>query len=718
MRLTLRTILAYLDDVLEPAQARELGEKISESKEAADLMSRIRDVMRRRRIGAPELAGPGSGPDPNMVSDYLENLLTPEQVVEMERLCQASDLHLAEVAACHKILSMVVGNPIDVSDEMRERMYGLGAAKAPVDSVEVVAAPAMAEGMAGIDTREETGLPEYLTRRSFFQQYGLVSLVVLCTLFWIGLVLTDRGLWSRHAGPHSLAQQPVEKLPVAGRPEVVPVKGQGAGLENPPGMAPGESAPNGVVMTSPGIGSTSMPGDGEIVSNPPVPPAPVPPAPVPPAPGGAVPVVNLPRPTVANAMPSMSGAPSSLGSASITSPATPRPVDLNLPPESPFTYQSGDEFDIKRLAGQPEWIVHPINIPVEVDDEIASPAPFQNTYSIVNQIDVTLEAGTRIQRLPRTAETILGLALNRGQLILTRSLSAAEPVTVELLAAGRSRNLTFLEPGTRVAIELALPQPTGRLADEARLTPFGGMAVVTGRLRVSMQGQPDLEIGVGDGFARWPTDRGALVLQADLGVPGWAQPNDVLVTPAIRQLSRLYQKEFISDRTIAQCIGPVVNDRRAGISELAVKTLAMIDQAPYLVTALQSDHPESRLAAISGLRGWLGEDPEVHGELLPQELAKVFRTENLPALERLLWGFSDRDARNPEVSRQLIDWMKDDQIAIRQLAFEFVSRAVGKTYDYQPMAPQAERRAALTRWEDYLKRSGGTLLPAESAAEK
>jgi len=715
MRLTLRTILAYLDDVLEPAQARELGEKISESKEAADLMSRIRDVMRRRRIGAPELAGPGSGPDPNMVSDYLENLLTPEQVVEMERLCQASDLHLAEVAACHKILSMVVGNPIDVSDEMRERMYGLGAAKTPVDAVEVVAVPAMAEGMAGIDTREETGLPEYLTRKSFLQQYGLLSLVTLCTLFWIGLVLTDRGLWSRHPGRDSLAQQAGEELPVAERPGIAPAGRPGNGIENPlpPGVVPGEVAPNGVAVTSPGVGGTSMPREGGIALNPPVPPAPGLPAAT-----DAVPVVNLTRPTVATATPAMSGAPSSIGPANVPAPDVPRPVDLNLPPESPFTYQSGDEFDIKRLAGQSEWIVHPTNIPVEVDDEIASPAPFQNTYSIVNQVDVTLEPGTRIQRLPRTATTILGLALNRGQLILTRSLSAAEPVTVELLAAGRSRNLTFLEPGTRVAIELALPQPTGKLTDNTRLTPSGGMVVMTGRIRVSMQGQPDLEIGVGDGFARWPTDRGALVLQTDLGVPDWAQPSNVLVTPAIRQLSRLYQKEFIDDRTIAQCIGPVVTDRRAGISELAVKTLAMIDQAPYLITALQSDHLESRLAAIYGLRGWLGEDPEVHGELLPQELSKVFRTENLPALERLLWGFSDRDARNPEVSRQLLDWMKDDQIAIRQLAFEFVSRAAGKTYDYQPMAPQAERRAALTRWEDYLKRSGGTLLPVENAADK
>ena len=124
MRLTLRTLLAYLDDVLEPNEAREIGQKINESQEAAELVAQVRESIRRRRIGAPELSGPGSGPDPNIVSEYLENVLAPGQVVEFEQLCRQSELHLAEVAACHKILTMVMGQPIDVSDDLRERDGG------------------------------------------------------------------------------------------------------------------------------------------------------------------------------------------------------------------------------------------------------------------------------------------------------------------------------------------------------------------------------------------------------------------------------------------------------------------------------------------------------------------------------------------------------------------------------------------------------------------
>ncbi len=125
MRLTLRTLLAYLDDILEPSQTRELGEKINESGFAEQLISRIRDVMRRRRLSAPALSGPGAGIDPNAVGEYLDNTLSPEKIADVEKVCLESDVHLAEVAACHQILTLVLHEPVDISAESRARMYAL-----------------------------------------------------------------------------------------------------------------------------------------------------------------------------------------------------------------------------------------------------------------------------------------------------------------------------------------------------------------------------------------------------------------------------------------------------------------------------------------------------------------------------------------------------------------------------------------------------------------
>src|SRR5438105_4328474 len=124
MRLTLRTLLAYLDDTLDPAQAREIGEKVAESQVAQELMERIRKVTRRRGLTVPPAAGP-ERIDANTVAEYLDNDLPSDRVAEVEELALNSDVHLAEIAACHQILTLVLGEPAHVPPTARERMYGL-----------------------------------------------------------------------------------------------------------------------------------------------------------------------------------------------------------------------------------------------------------------------------------------------------------------------------------------------------------------------------------------------------------------------------------------------------------------------------------------------------------------------------------------------------------------------------------------------------------------
>ena len=127
MRLTLRTLLAYLDDTLEPGEAKLLGAKLADSEPAQDMVERIKEVLRRRRLTVPPA---NSRIDPNTIAEYLDNEITPELAEELERVCLASDVHLAEVAACHQILTVVLGEPAEVPADVVRRMYELGKGKA------------------------------------------------------------------------------------------------------------------------------------------------------------------------------------------------------------------------------------------------------------------------------------------------------------------------------------------------------------------------------------------------------------------------------------------------------------------------------------------------------------------------------------------------------------------------------------------------------------
>lgn len=126
MRLTLRTLLAYLDNVLEPEDAGDLKQKIQQSEMATQLVERIHGSMTRVRLDAPSLLGTGRSDDPNEIAEYLDSTLGPEAESEVEKICLKSEKHLGEVAACHQVLTMVLGEPAEVPPGTRRRVYSVG----------------------------------------------------------------------------------------------------------------------------------------------------------------------------------------------------------------------------------------------------------------------------------------------------------------------------------------------------------------------------------------------------------------------------------------------------------------------------------------------------------------------------------------------------------------------------------------------------------------
>ena len=183
MRLTLRTLLAWLDDTLPATQVREIGKHVAESAYAQELVERIQRVTRQRRLTVPSRTGPDAI-DPNIVASYVDNHLDPEQVAEYEKKCLTSDVNLAEVSSVHQILSLL-GQKVHVPGEAKTRMYQLikGRESIPPPRRDGVR-PAAAEPVT--KPIQPWVAPEPPPRRSWLERYGPVAacLALIAVLSW------------------------------------------------------------------------------------------------------------------------------------------------------------------------------------------------------------------------------------------------------------------------------------------------------------------------------------------------------------------------------------------------------------------------------------------------------------------------------------------------------------------------------------------------------
>jgi hypothetical protein len=152
MRLTLRTLLAYLDNTLDAQDAEALKSKLAESGFATQMVQRIRSLLTQPDLPAPSPLARGPVEDANVICEYLDSTLPVEQVAEVERVCLDSDPHLAEAAACHQILTMVLENPASVPVVLRDRIYQLpGEQKGPESTTGSFSALAIPEPVDSFD---------------------------------------------------------------------------------------------------------------------------------------------------------------------------------------------------------------------------------------------------------------------------------------------------------------------------------------------------------------------------------------------------------------------------------------------------------------------------------------------------------------------------------------------------------------------------------------
>ena len=747
MRLTLRTLLAYLDDILDAQDAREIGQKAAESSYASALINRIRDVMRQRRLTAPDVSGPGSGLDPNAVAEYLDNTLPPEGVADIERVCLESDIHLAEVAACHQILTLVLGEPVDVLPEMRDRIYSLG----PRTKAPSKAQPKRNNGQTATvaSTAQSSSfgdqIPEYLKPKPLWKQIAFPVCMLLVFLLWLGSFFMDdsSALSNMFAGGPGNNDDAASTINSA----------KGAAIQNPPDNAEpvvDESdekpltteidVPEEITSTTPsippGLDRTPPPDLPEVpFEKPPAETTVTEPEPpiattLPETPEEPV-AVAKPFPTeetttnetvVPTATPKVEEAPADTTPVTAATTEVPEAKPSVLPtpiqgPALPIKFISPDGIMLTYNMARTGWFVSPNRQAIPGNDWLATPEPYTNVLDVGDGMcRVKMHGNTAVRILGATNAGMNGFEIVRGKVAFEAgpgmSINPDEHPKLGIQINDEYWKLELLTPDAVCGFQVDRRTANKYEEDLGRNSYDGAFYVIAGSVRFTSSSGNSETLSNRDWRMLTPEVRDAAknseeapVNKPLLDVPEWLDSSKKS-TRALQQSAKLFEREFDEEQAVGLFMPAVIKTPRPRISELAVQCLALTNNHEALVQALaQSEHEESRMAAIFGLRTWLPTAEENRG-LLKDALSKYFQPADIESIYELLWGYEKKSGTNKYTSRKLVTWLQHDHIAIRELAIYHVRFLTGKTNDFRANAPEARRQASINRWEMQLKKVG------------
>ena len=440
MRLTLRTLMAYLDDVLSPADTKAIGQKIQESPMAQLLVSRIREVMRRRRLKAPEVVGPEIGIDPNIVAQYLDNTLPTDQYADVERILLSSDELLAETAACHQVLTLILGESAEVSVESRERLYALGPVPASSqlavssdttfgsksrtpESIPVYASTdrkpgATAQGSDGNDDRVTT-VPDYLKPAPWPNRVVPSAAVLLLVVFCAALLAPGFLTGVRQANKEIQRQVNRERTSNAVKPvdEETPVAANDSAPPSPDAekRKASETSGNEVASIPSPANGTNEPANRTEPAAIPAEDQAIPPA-------DSVTAVTEPGTPAETNPPPQPNEP--VGDAGVT-PPKPKAIPAEILAELGVKYTSADGVIVQLNEQKNQWFVAAHQTEFLPESLIANLEPFEGNLDLEKAgVKATLIGESVVKLLPPSETALQGMAvIGRGRFLFQTARS-------------------------------------------------------------------------------------------------------------------------------------------------------------------------------------------------------------------------------------------------------------------------------------------------------
>ena len=711
MRLTLRTMLAYLDDMLEPYQTKQIGQKIQESPVAGVLVSRIREVMRRRRLSAPDVSGSHIGIDSNIVAQYLDNTLPPEQVADVERVLLSSDELLAEVAACHQVLTLILGEPCEVSAHSRERLYALGPVSAS-DQLRVddssatattsasdngagiaagiaaaVAVPSTAAGVQLVRPGSSHEIPEYLRPSPFSKVAGPTIVIAVIVVACVGTFLSDPSfLKGVNQAQRELAKNSrgaSNSTVREGLPSTTVSEADGVPMTNDANAvnttattrldpAPPPDAADDSKMVPAATATINSPGAATVAVKPksvvPGPSDPVPPAPAP---------VN-PKPVVAL-------------------------------PAVPVQLISNEGVLLRFSDVDQHWFLAPKQSVLKSGEPLACLEPYEAVLSFdQGTVRATVLGDSALRVMEATDLAATGLEVRHGRVLFQGSRQdGQQPLALAVVIGQDIWKLELLTPQTVCALEV-LPTPSTGFEKVREPNRYSGVLyVLAGTVKWTSALGASQDVAERTGLPL-SSDQAAANKQTAVSfptAPDWTDPAKRKLAP-LRRYALLFEKEFALDQPADPSMQALIQHTNSKISELAVRGLALTQSYSALTQALAvCPHEEGRFAARDGLYEWLplGAD---HGALLKKELETHYPPADVEMMYRLLWGYTREDGRDKLTSHQLVGLLHNNHVVVRELADFWIERLIGRKTEYRATNLPAQRESQIRRIEKLIEDNG------------
>jgi hypothetical protein len=664
MRLTLRTLLAYLEDALPPESAKRIGRMIARSPDARHVVRRIRKVVRRRRLIAVKPDSESRrGMDANDMAEYLDNVLPEEEVGRVERRCLKHDALLAEAAACHQILSRVLGEPPTVNDEARRKAYAaVGVVASSPTNVAVVGTNTVPKPdamqatpvAAGPEHAVELPIPTLAPPESPAGRLALFSLVAMLFVA-LGLVLW-RGL---EPAPTVLAdanESRDEPRPAAANEEKSKAPPPAA-VENGPQIKTDEplavvkdrdkndaliiaAEPASKVISPHEEASAKSTDDASRKPPPPPIPAAAKPAATPPA------IVKV---------------------AEYTSPIG---VLCRLRDQGPERLQTGAAV----MTG---------DVLVNLDGSRSRLSIGQHKLDFVDSSKLKIRPGSTPIFEPRRGRFVF-LAIERPAVFHLGI--GGDDLAVHLTTPNSVLTLEYLPATSAGGTETPPAVLVGAVAHDVVLEQRGR--------RLDLKRGSIVDVGAGRGIGT--PHAGA--------PPAWLTASQ-LNPVDLKAADRLAERNTIPFGTqgVVDSLRARMVDRQRDVRRMALRALVALEAYGPVVDALGDGHfADNRANAFVFLR------PIAQTDVDGTEAVRKALLHSLPLAEaefiiRLLRGFSAQEFAHEAVGRQLLQGLDSETLIVRELAIRNLRELTGKDFGYSPTDPAVRRAIAVKQAEAFLR---------------